>query len=406
MSDKNSKENNATTTGSTSSKFDKDVSASTDADATDVGTPNDQPIPPSPAASVSTQHDQRVSSSTPNKSGRGLSIFAVLLSLIAMAGAGFTWYQTQVEQVRQESTLSVGVSEIGGQISRLGDAMTRLQNDQADVVGKSQLTTELLQLKTELQNQDQQLLAQQSQLQSAFSTIAEDLKKGVRDYAIEEVSQLLRLANNSLVFSGDIDSAERALSLADNQLKGLNDPRFGPVRVLINEELTELRNTQRLDVAQLSASLAGVAELVPSLPLENEPESYSSEADAEAVDTDMSFSGQLRQVWKDILGAVTIQRVDQPPKPLLAPEQRYFLNQNIQLALAKAELAALQKSPSVYQRSIDSATTWLRDYFDLSDPQVGEVLAQLDALRKQKIQTQVPDISRSYQALQSVIGRS
>lgn len=401
MSDKNSKDSTSSTPETNAAQ-----------QASDANTVAPQPAESSQTKEPSVQGaDSRHKADSVNnvattKTGRGLAVFSILLSLLAIAAAAFTWYQTQVLQVRQESQLSVGVSEIGGQISRLGDAMSRLQSDQADVVAKSELASQLLGLKTDLESQDQLLLTQQTQLQDAFESMAADLNKGVRDFAIEEVSQLLRLANNSLLFASDSGSAERALVLADNQLKGLNDPRFGPVRVLINEELALLRNMPIVDIAQLSASLAGIAEKIPSLPLENEPEAFTETAETTtSSDVDMSFSGQLRQVWEDILGAVTIQRVDQPPKPLLAPEQRYFLNQNIQLALSKAELAALQKQPALYSKSLTSASAWLRDYFDLSDPQVGDVLRQLDGLREQTIQTEMPDISRSYQALQSIIGR-
>ena len=66
-------------------------------------------------------------------SGKGLSVLAILLSMAALAGTGFTWYQNQVVSVAQESKLSIGVSEIGGQVSRLGDSISRIQQDLANV---------------------------------------------------------------------------------------------------------------------------------------------------------------------------------------------------------------------------------------------------------------------------------
>jgi len=101
---------------------------------------------------------------------------------------------------------------------------------------------------------------------------------------------------------------------------------------------------------------------------------------------------------------VQIQRVDQPPKPLLAPTQRYFLDQNIQLSLSKAELALLQNKSAVYSQSLTTAEQWLNDYFDLKNQDVQSVLQQLSALKAEPVGVELPAIADSYDTLQSIKG--
>ena len=341
----------------------------------------------------------------PKQGGGGiLSVLAILVSLIALGGSAYTWYQNQVVQVKQESLLLVGVSEIGGQVSRLGDSVARLQSDQTDVINQAQLSSASLQLETKLVNQLRTLADQQAALGQAVSKINNDQQQGVNQYVVDESAQLLRLANNSVLFSADVTSAINALSLADAQLKSLIDPRYSTVRSQILREVNALQNVQLPDLEALSTRLQGLAQVVPSLPLANEPEALGSDDKAVQAEQAITWKTELAKVWQDMLNSVQIQRVDQPPKPLLAPEQRYFLDQNLILTLNKAELAMMQGQPELFKMTIEDAATWLREYFDLTDVQVQSVIQQLNELAAQPLNSAMPNISGSYQLLQSIKG--
>lgn len=344
------------------------------------------------------------SAKTKQTGGSVLSVLAILVSLIALGGSAYTWYQNQVVQVGQESKLSVGVSEIGGQVSRLGDSVARLQSDQSDVINQAQLSTASLQLETKLVNQIRGLADQQGALGEAVSKINNDRQQGVNQYTVDESAQLLRLANNSVLFASDVTSAINALSLADAQLKSLIDPRYSAVRSQILTEVNALQNVQLPDLEALSASLQGLAKMVPALPLANEPETLITDAKPIVAEQALTWRTELKKVWRDMLSSVQIQKVDQPPKPLLAPEQRYFLDQNLIITLNKAELAMIQGRPGVFKMAVENAVDWLTDYFDLADPQVQTVIAQLNTLAAQPLNTAMPDISGSYQLLQSIKG--
>lgn len=337
--------------------------------------------------------------------GKGLSVFAILLSLLALAGVGFTWYQTQVEGVRSESKLASGVTEIGGQVSRLGDSISRLQTEQASVVTQEQLTTKLLESSNAIDLQLRDLKNDQAQLLGAVEKINADRKKGINEFVLDEVSQLLKLANNSAVFAGNAESAISALQLADIQLKELADPRFSEVRRKINEEIAVLDAIEIVDVERISATLSSMSNKVPTLPLENEPPKGAEIAVIEEPSNEsLDWRSELRRMWTDIVNSVQVQRVDQPPKPLLAPQQRYFLNQNLQLNLAKAELAVLQDRPAVFKQSLETTEQWLKDYFDLKDSGVQAVLKQLGELKAEKLGAKLPSVAGSYSLLQTIKG--
>ncbi|RBP53438.1 uroporphyrinogen-III C-methyltransferase [Arenicella xantha] len=337
---------------------------------------------------------------------KGLSVVAILLSLGALAGSGYTWYDNNVVRVQKNSDLAVSVTEIGGDVTRLGDAIVRLQTAQSNAVTEPQLMSQILQLNSSVDLQLRDLKQTQTVLSESVAKVNETMQKGVNSYVIDEVAQLLTLANNNVVFSGDVTSAIKALSLADAQLKSLADPRFAIVRQKINEEIGLLRNAEQIDIERMTGELSALAARVPNLKLENdrptlEPVVLEPEIDAAQQKT---VRGVLRQVWADVVNRFDIQRIDQPPKPLLAPEHRYFLNQNLQLQLAKAELAALQGRSTVYQQSLESALTWMTEYFDLNDSDVKQVMEQLTALRAQPIKVDLPPVTQSFELLQSIKG--
>ena len=163
---------------------------------------------------------------------------------------------------------------------------------------------------------------------------------------------------------------------------------------------------KQVDLERVSAELSAIANKIPSLKLENEPIRKENVKLVENSDNDetISWRSELNKLWKDIINSVQIHRVDQPPKPLLAPTQRYFLDQNLQLSLNKADLALLQNKASVYQRSLDTSLQWLNDYFDLKDADVQSVIKQLNELKSEPVGTELPAVADSYDTLQSIKG--
>lgn len=353
---------------------------------------------------------QRPMTDQVTKQSNSAAIFAIIFSLAALAGVAFTWYQDQVVSVRSESGLAVGITEIGGQVSRIGDSVNRLQEQQTKVVSEDKLNASLEQTTSALDKKLEQFEEKfeevdtaQAQLLESVTTLNNDIKSGSNAYVVDEVSQLLKLANNSLVFSADPDSALNALTVAASQLKSITDPRYSVVRVKVAEEIALLKNLETVDVEGISASLNAIAANVSSLPLENEPEATALVITND-IEQESGWRAELAELWTEIKSSIQVQQVEQAPKPLLAPDQRYFLDQNLQLMLAKADLALLQERDAIFQQSIDAASKWLLDYFDTDNAEVTNVIAQLNELRSQKTSVTLPTITGSFEALQAIRG--
>ncbi len=358
-----------------------------------------------PQSQAPTFPPQNVQPQVVKSGGKGLSIVAILLSLMALGGTGYTVYKDEILGRDADAKLAVDIAEIGGMVSRVGDSVARLQAQQSSVVSTEQLTTRLLEASNSADLRFRDVEQGQIALTDSLAKLNRDMSGGVNEFIISEVAQLLKMANNSALFSSDTSSAIKALSLADLQLKELADPRYAIVRRKINQEIASLENVQTADIAGLTVKLKALAERIPSLKLENEvPVLGDVEIELEHSEGPQSTMGHFRELWADIVRLGSVQRIDQAPKPLLVPEQRYFLNQNIQLQLAKAELGLVQNRTSVYSQSLEEATNWLGEYFDTRDQQVVEVIQQINDLKAVSLGQELPNISGSYSELQSIRG--
>ncbi len=339
------------------------------------------------------------------KPGRGLAIFSLLIALLALAGAGFSLYVNQVLEPQKESRLAVGVAEIGGQVSRLGDQIQRLQVAQDDVVSTAVLDAKLAEAANNTDVQVRDIQQSQQAVTSLVTKLNDDLTRGTSEYAIAEVGQLLKQANHSVNFSKDSAAAINALKLADSQLKELADPRYARVRQSINEEIATLEAVQAVDIESITGQLRALEKSIPSLPLENDTPTLG-EIEVASVEGETGLRAGLRAMWRDVVNMLSVQihRIDQTPKPLLAPEQRYFLNQNIQLQLAKAQLSVLQNRKAEYQASLAAAKGLLNDYFDPRDQEVIAAINKLDQLNEAELATELPSVAGSYELFQQAKG--
>lgn len=341
--------------------------------------------------------------------GKGLGLFAILLSLLALGASGYLVYQAEFDGIEQENKLFMGVTSIGSDVAVLAERMEQLQRAQRSVekntVSSDQLKTRLLESSNQNDLVFRDIKEEQKNLRSTLERLSTDAERGGDKLALEEVSQLLKLANNSAVFAGDKNSAINALKLADSQLKQLSDPRYSVVRRTINQEIGVLEAIESVDVVGVTSKLDALANKIASLPLENEPPVVGELEIAHHTDDEpMTFTSELKKLWVDTLNTVKIKRIDQPPKPLLAPEQRYFLDQNIQLKLNMAELAVLKGQSEIYKRSLAAAIVWLQDYFDPRDADVRKVISDLQGLANQTLGGELPSVAGSYDQLQRIKG--
>jgi uroporphyrin-3 C-methyltransferase len=227
-----------------------------------------------------------------------------------------------------------------------------------------------------------------------------------RDWLLGEAEHYMELANAQAQLAGNADLAALALGLADRRLRELDDPAYTSVRGKLSEEITALEAVENIDVAGVALSLASLAGVVETLPLDEDvvPETR------QRADMEEELSG-FDRAWAAVQGAfsnlVTVRRSEERLEPLLSPEANYFLRTNIQLQLQTARLALLQREPAIFRQSLDDVEGWLRRYFDTDDKAVSGAIETVAEIRDSEITREaLPDVSGSLRAFRQQRART
>lgn len=355
----------------------------------------------------------------PSSGGRGaglaLGIIALVVSIVAFLVAGYLWYQSEVsaklESGKKDSQLMGFSQQLAAGTERAADlkskqdALTTAHGElRQQLLGQeARLLDTLHDDKRERSTEIDALRAEFQNLSDSVSKVYQQLNRSLDSWTVEEVEQLLLLANHRLQLSRNVDMAVTALRLADQRLEDFGDPQFLPVRKALAAEIATLDAVTRIDMPGLTLRLAGLAGAVDGLPLSRQvrPEDTPlPEAELEATER---VANAARQIWNDLRGLVRVKEIDTTRKPLLMPEQHYFVTENLKIALNSAQFALLRDDPAAYQRNLNNAKTWIGEMFDNSDAAVKNLITEIDALLAEPVQVELPDISGSLAALREVI---
>lgn len=229
------------------------------------------------------------------------------------------------------------------------------------------------------------------------------------DWLLAEAEYLLRLGNQRVNIERDVKGAEAIFMAADKVLNEIEDPSIYPIREALAQEVLALQSVNKVDLdgiyLQLQALINALdtmneASLLRSEQIQTQSIDQPSKAEAQ---TESDLIMLWKSIWADLKTALVIRRLDAPVAPLLAPEQSYFLKQNLRLILEQAGLAVLNEDHLTFQQNIDKAIHWINQYFALNDPASGAMKRTLDTLKQHNITRQMPDVSLSLRLLKTRI---
>lgn len=323
-----------------------------------------------------------------------LAILALLIALATLIGGYFVWHEVQRQAEWQQQVL--------GQVDARGTALdTRLQTF------KDRLDSDLAaaeRSRRELEAAQRNLAGAQSGLEDALGTLRARVSRSHSDWTLAEVQYLLQVASLRVQLERDVTTAIAALTSADQRLQALADPGFTGVREEIARELAALQAVALPDLPGIALTLDTLAGEVEKLPLKDaQVRAAAGESAAVAAEAQGNWWQRTQQVlgniWDALRSLVVVRRNDAPIGPLLAPEQQFFLYENLRLQLATARMAALRGEMDIYRSSLKTAASWLDTHFDAQAAQVAAARGELERLAALDIRPALPDVSVSLRLL-------
>lgn len=306
-----------------------------------------------------------------------LAVLALLAALAAGGGAFYLW--------QQDNTAAQALRLVQREVEQL---QTRQREHDAKL--SSDLTV---------------LRAQQKAHQDALEVLTarqdDTHSKSSREWTLREAEYLMQIANQRLQLERDVASAIVALTAANDRLREIAEPGLLPVRRQLAGELNALRAVPSLDREGMVLELISYAQRVDQLPLANAPPKTSSTATPSNTPTPATRDWRvaLDAAWQALRRLVVVRRDTQPVQPMLAPAQEYFLRQNLSLQLEAARVALLRDDAVSFKAGLDSATGWLKQYFDTNDKSVSSAIEALHDMAQQNIHPTLPAIDESLRLL-------
>lgn len=247
--------------------------------------------------------------------------------------------------------------------------------------------------------------------------LIQSLSRSRDENMVADVEQSIRVAMQQVAITGSAEPLATTLRQADERLARYNQPRLERVRRAIARDLDRVKALGAVDIPSLTLRLDEAVRLVDELPLlaSAEPRRLSSSAAkagaraasapasaAPATPTqgagprewgrwlDEAWRRFATRVWDETRSLVRVTRIDTPEAALLAPEQSFFLRENLKLRLLNARLALLSRQFDIVQSDLRDAQHAVDRYFDRSARRVQSVSELMRQVSSQARLVSVP----------------
>ncbi|WP_232504952.1 uroporphyrinogen-III C-methyltransferase [Rubrivivax gelatinosus] len=248
---------------------------------------------------------------------------------------------------------------------------------------------------------------------SQFEEVIQSIARSRDENVLADVENSLRVAMQQTAITGSAEPLLITLKQADERLARYKEPRLERVRRALAQDLDRTRAAGVADLALLAIRLDEAVRAVDELPLlasverrrgaaskpaaaaaaQAAPASSASSVDVGDASVPWSERWKLvaGAVWQEVRSLVRVTRIEQPEAMLVAPEQAWFLRENLKLRLLNARLALMSRQFDTAQSDLRDALSVLDRYFD---PQSRRVTTAIELVRQVQSQARVATVPR------------
>ena len=248
--------------------------------------------------------------------------------------------------------------------------------------------------------------------------LMQSLSRSRDENLVVDIESALRLAQQQAQLTGTAEPLIAALRSADQRLSRAAQPRLNPLQRSVVKDMERIKAASLTDVPMLLIKLDELSRMADELPIANAmsvgaPRVVASSpgagsASKEGSSVPAAFDYQALQAWSrrlvhsvrdEVSRLLRVSRIDQPEAALLAPEQAFFLRENLKLRLLNARLGLLSRQTDSARADLASASTWLGKYFDAASRKT-QAAAQLLLLVQGQLKTsELPRLDETMAAL-------
>ncbi|MGI2184280.1 uroporphyrinogen-III C-methyltransferase [Shewanella oncorhynchi] len=334
-------------------------------------TTDDTPVTSAPSSESQTA--KATPSSTPSQTAvpnrsSWVIRFGVLLALGLTActlGGGFMLYQQMQQQLLAQDAKNIALQDqLQQALLQPNQRIGQLEQQQLNDAKTYQELTKLAE--------------DQNQLQDRINKLAQ---RSPTHWMASEAEYLVNMAGRKLWLEKDPRTATDLLKSADETIAAMNNPALLPIRKALAKDIAATASIKTTDIDGSVLALDALIEQLDKLPLNR------TDAEADAPE-DTNITGDLND-WQSNLGKtwkaltqdfITIRHRTADAPALLAPEQQWYLVENIRHKLLQSQLALYRYDRAAYHQSLMMVRKWIQNYFDTQDHSTAEAIAKIDKL--------------------------
>lgn len=297
-------------------------------------------------------------------SNQALIVGMILLALVlAVAGLGWQRYHELEQKVTDQAS-----------------AISALRSDTKEQAGK---------------------IEESRAMEQTFAGMLEALKKELGNdkagRARSEAAYLIHLANYRLRFQQDLNTAITMLSEADRIVNKAGGSSSLKLREALANDIAALKNITPPDVTGMALSLNSLASTTDSLTLKKQVKDKIQSESSDVTTGEQDMVSDWKQfafaLWDNVRQLVVIRRTETGAAPLLAPQEQYFLYQNLQLKLESTRLSLLKGDTTTFHSNLDMIISWLSQYFDTDATAVKNMMDTLTEMKQVDLSPALPELS-------------
>lgn len=195
---------------------------------------------------------------------------------------------------------------------------------------------------------------------------------------LAEAQYLVRLAHDYAQFY----STTMILSLlqkADEALQNVKNLNVTALRQALANDIANVQAVQQIDVTTLYLQLTAIDQQINQIPLAITTQINTTATTTNSTERSWWQKGfdQSLQMLRQI---VIVRNTNTNVTPLILPEEKMFLYQNLHAQLENAMWGLLHHNRAIYKTSIQRASEWIKKYFNQENTTTATVLHNLQNL--------------------------
>ena len=238
--------------------------------------------------------------------------------------------------------------------------------------------------------------------------LMQSLSRSRDENLVVDIESALRLAQQQAQLTGSAEPLLSALKSADQRITRAAQPRLAPLQRAIVRDMDRIKTAAITDTPALLNRLDDLVRLVDDLPtiyaVGQMPSGSSIRSTPSPAEPERAWwANSLVRSWEivrdEARNLVRVSRIDQPEAALLAPEQSFFLRENLKLKLLNARLGVLARQTDSARADLVAATVALNKYFDPASRKTQNAATLMQQVTQQLRSVEIPRIDDTLAAL-------